>query len=58
MNTTLYLLRRRAEEIPRALFYASDAGVNSVLIENAASHTVSYDDLLKKIFEAERTIVL
>jgi len=29
-----------------------------VLIEEAASHTVSYDDLVKKIFEAERTIVI
>jgi sulfur transfer complex TusBCD TusB component (DsrH family) len=58
MNTTLYVLRRRPEEIPRALFHASDPGVDIVLIEDAASHAVSYDDFLKKIFEADRTIVL
>jgi hypothetical protein len=58
MNTTLYVLRRRAEEIPPALFHASDPGVDIILIEDAASHGISYDDLLKKIFAADRTIVL
>jgi hypothetical protein len=58
MNTTLYVLRRRPEKISRALFHASDPGVDMVLIEDAASQAVSYDDLVKKIFEADRTIVL
>jgi hypothetical protein len=58
MNTTLYILRRRPDEIPRALFHVSDPGMDIVFIENAASHAVSYDDLLKKIFEADRTVVI
>jgi hypothetical protein len=29
-----------------------------VFIENAASHAVPCDELIKKIFEADRTIVL
>jgi hypothetical protein len=29
-----------------------------VFIENAASHAVFYNELVKKIFEADRTIVL
>ena len=58
MKNTLYVLRRRSNEIPRTLFHGSDHEMDVVLIEEAASHTISYDDLVKKIFEAERTIVL
>ena len=58
MNNTLYVLRRRSNEIPRTLFHDSDREMDVVLIEEAASHAVSYDDLVKKIFEAERTIVI
>jgi hypothetical protein len=58
MNTTLYVLRRRPEEIPRALFHASDSGSDIVLIEGAGSEALSYDELLEKIFQADRTIVL
>ena len=56
MNTTLYVLRRRPDEIPGALFHPSDAGVEVVLVEQAGS--ITYDDLVKKIFEADRTIVI
>lgn len=56
MKTTLYVLRRRREEISRALFHPSDPGIEVVLVEQAAS--IGYDDLVKKIFEADRTIVI
>jgi hypothetical protein len=55
---TLYVLRRRPEEIPSTLFHPSDSDMEMVLIENAASQSVSYDDLIKKIFAADRTIVI
>lgn len=58
MKNTLYLLRRHSNEIPPTLFHISDPHVDVVLIEEAASHAISYDDLVKKIFEAERTVVL
>lgn len=58
MNTTLYVLRRRPDEIPRTLFRSSDSEVDVVSIEQAAKQSVSYDDLVTKIFEADRTIVL
>jgi len=57
-NITLYVLRRRSDEIPSTLFHGSDRETDIVFIEEAASRTVSYDDLVKKIFEAERTIVI
>lgn len=58
MNKTLYMLRRRSSEISRALFHASDPGVEVVFIEETASHPLSYDDLVKKVFEADRVIVI
>jgi hypothetical protein len=58
MDKTLYILRRRPDKISHALFQVSDLEVDVVLIEEAASHTVSYDDLVKKIFEADRAIVI
>jgi len=58
MSKTLYILRRRSDEIPRTLFHASDAKVDVVLIEEAAPHAISYDDLVRKIFATERTIVI
>ena len=58
MNKTLYLLRRHPNEIPRALFHPSDPGVEVVLIEGAASRALSYDDLVKKVFEADRVVVI
>ena len=56
MITTLYVLRRPPDEIPRVLFHPSDVGVEVVLIEQAGS--ISYDDLVEKIFRADRTIVI
>jgi hypothetical protein len=56
MNTTLYILRRQREEISRTLFHPSDPGIEVVLVEQAGS--IGYDDLVKKIFEADRTIVI
>jgi len=58
MNKTLYILRRHPNEISRALFHSSDPGVEVVFIEEIASHTPSYDDLLSKVFEADRVIVI
>jgi hypothetical protein len=56
MNTTLYVLRRQPDEISHALFHSSDRGIEVVLIEQAGS--IGYDDLVKKIFEADRVIVI
>ena len=56
MNTTLYVLRRRREEISHALFHPSDQGIEVVLLEQAGS--IGYDDLVRRIFEADRTIVI
>jgi hypothetical protein len=56
MNTTLYVLRRRPDEISRALFQPSDVGIEVVLVEQPGS--ISYDDLVKKIFEVDRAIVI
>jgi len=58
MNKTLYILRRRPNEISRALFDVSDPEVEVVFIEETASDALSYDDLVKKVFEADRAIVI
>jgi len=58
VSKTLYLLRRHPNEISRALFHASDPGVEVVLIEEAASRAFSYDDLVRKVFEADRVVVI
>jgi hypothetical protein len=58
MNKILYVLRRRSDDIPRTLFHASDAKVDVVFIEGTAANTISYDDLVRKIFETDRTIVI
>ena len=55
---TLYVLRRRPEEIHSALFQSSDPHMDLVLIEKAGPQSISYDDLIKKIFEVERTVVI
>ena len=56
MNKTLYLLRHHPEEISHALFHSSDAGIDVFLVE--PSDSISYDDLVSRVFEADRTIVI
>lgn len=58
MTKTLYLIRRRPNEISPALFHASDPGVEVVLIEEAESQAVVYDDLVQKVFEADHVLVI
>ena len=80
MSTTLYLLRQHPDCISSALFRASDADMEIVFIEQAASRapssvkgvvvadegmvvglshpTMTYDDLVKKIFASEHIIVV
>lgn len=56
LNTTLYVLRGRPDDISRALFDSSDVGIEVVFVEQAGA--IFYDDLVKKIFETDRTIVI
>lgn len=79
MSSTLYLLRQQPDRISPALFQAGDAGMDIVLIEQAASSpssvkgvavvaegvtsdhshpTITYDDLVEKIFSVEQVIVI
>lgn len=79
MSPFLYLLRRPPDQIPDALFRASDALGDVVLLEAAASSVVSvphglvlrleqdrardegtltYDELVEKIFATERVMVI
>ena len=80
MGTTLYLLRQEPDLISSSLFRASDADMDVVFIEQAASRipssvkgvvvaaegmvvgrsypTMTYDDLVEKIFSSEHIIIL
>ena len=80
MNSTLYLLRQRPEQISPALFQSSQVGIDIVFIEEASSMipssikgavvategmsvggsrpTLTYDDLVDKIFSSDHIIVL
>ena len=80
MNATLYLLRQQPNLISPSLFRASDADMDIVFIEHAASitpstvkgvvvtaermavsdsrQTLTYDDLVEKIFSLEHIIVI
>lgn len=80
MGTTLYLLRQQPDRISSSLFRASDADMEVVFLEQAASivpssvkgvvvaaermasglslPTMTYDDLIEKIFSSEHVIVV
>jgi hypothetical protein len=80
MGTTLYLIRQDPDHISASLFRASDADIDVVFIEQAASiipssvkgvvvgaegitvglshPTMTYDDLIGKIFSSEHIIVI
>ena len=80
MGTTLYLIRQDLDRISSSLFRASDADIDIVFIEQAASiipsfvkgvvvgaegivvgrshSTMTYDDLIEKIFSSEHVIVI
>ena len=80
MSATLYLLRQQSDLISPSLFRASDADMDIVFVERAASitpssvkgvvvtaegmvvggsrQTLTYDDLVEKIFSAEHIIVI
>jgi hypothetical protein len=79
MGTTLYLLRQQPDRISSSLFQASDADMDIVFIEQAASApssvkgtvvapegmavghshpSMTYGDLVEKIFSSERIVVL
>jgi hypothetical protein len=80
MSTTLYLLRQHPDRISSSLFQSSDADMDIVFVEQAASispssvpgvvvapegmavslsyPTMTYDDLIEKIFSAEHSIVV
>lgn len=80
MGTTLYLLRQQPDRISSSLFRASDAEMEVVFLEQAASivpssmkgvvvaaegmarshslPTMTYDDLIEKIFSSEHVIVV
>jgi hypothetical protein len=56
MNKTLYVLRRHPEEISHTLLDSSDAGIDVFFVE--PSDSISYDDLVSRVFQADRTIVI
>jgi hypothetical protein len=73
MGVTLYLLRRRPEDISSSLFQMNDAGTDIVFIQPVTSTTLvsiqgmdgvylcppmTYDDLIDRVFSAERTVVI
>ncbi|BCA55238.1 hypothetical protein W02_23780 [Nitrospira sp. KM1] len=72
MNKILYLLRRRRESIDKSLFDFSDAVGEMVFLRDSggispsllvtdisgAESSISYDDLVRKIYENDRTIVV
>ncbi|MDE3041670.1 MAG: hypothetical protein KGJ82_14010 [Nitrospirota bacterium] len=80
MGSTLYLLRQQPDRISSSLFRASDADMEVVILEQAASivpssmkgvvvaaegmtldhscRTMTYDDLVEKIFSSEHVIVV
>ena len=80
MGTTLYLIRQDPDRISSSLFRASDADIDIVFLEQAASiipssvkgvvvcaegivvgrshPTMTYNDLIGKIFSSEHVIVI
>ena len=80
MSAPLYLLRQKPDLISPSLFRASDADIDIVFVEHAASitlfslkgvavtaegmrvndsrQTLTYDELLEKIFSSEHVIVI
>ena len=80
MGTTLYIIRQDPDLISSSIFRASDADMEIVFIEQAASRapssvkgiavaaegivvepshpTMTYDDLIEKIFSSEHIIVI
>ena len=80
MSAPLYLLRQQPDRISPSLFRASDADMDIVFVEHAASlppssvkgvvvtaegmmvsgshQTLTYEDLVEKIFSSERIIVI
>jgi hypothetical protein len=70
MSGTLYLLRQQPEDISPALFTLSDAENDIVLsirgtavtsgemLVTGSSQTVTYDDLIEKIFASSLVIVI
>lgn len=80
MGRTLYLIRQDPDRISSSLFRASDADIDVVFVEQAASiipssvkgvvvgaegiavglshPTMTYDDLIEKIFASEHIIVI
>ena len=80
MGTTLYLLLQHPDDISSSLFRASDADVEVVFLEQAASivpssmkgvvvaadgmaqsrslPTMTYEDLIEKIFSSEQVVVV
>jgi hypothetical protein len=80
MSATLYILRQQPDRIPPSLFQASDADIDIIFVEQAASivpsflegivvngvgitscgsrQTLTYDDLVEKIFSSEHVVVL
>jgi hypothetical protein len=74
MSATLYLLRQQPDRISRSLFRANDADIDIILLEQAASsapafiagavvvddsrRTLTYVDLVERVFSSERVVVL
>ena len=73
MSSTLYLLRQKPEQISPSLFQVSEADIDIVFLEEGSSvipssikemvvsgsrPTLTYDDLVHKIFSSDHVVVL
>jgi hypothetical protein len=73
MAVTLYILRRRPEDISSSLFQTNGAGTDIVFLQPITSTALTsirgmdgghlcppmtYDDLIDRIFSAEHTVVI
>lgn len=73
MSSTLYLLRQKPEQISPSLFQAGEADIDIIFLEEASSitpssikemvvsgsrPTLTYSDLVHKIFSSDHVVVL
>jgi hypothetical protein len=73
MSSTLYLLRQKPEQISPSLFQVGEADIDIVFLEERSSvipssikemvvsgsrPTLTYDDLVHKIFSSDHVVVL
>jgi hypothetical protein len=60
MSATLYILRQQPEHISPSLFLGSDTqkDIKDIVVVRESSHTLTYDELIEKIFSSAHVIVI